>query len=74
MLESMACCHGLTMVKDELIGDPLDIKMYEATGWEFEENTDQKYDELVSAVVKPKGSDETKEIGIIRKFEFQSKL
>lgn len=33
LLESMATCHGLTIVNDELIGDPLDIKMYEATTW-----------------------------------------
>ncbi len=31
MLESMSCCHGLTRVNGELIGDPLEIKMFEAT-------------------------------------------
>ena len=33
----MASCHSLRAVDDELLGDPLDIKMFEFTGWLFEE-------------------------------------
>ena len=33
----MATCHSLRAVDDELLGDPLDIKMFEFTGWLFEE-------------------------------------
>jgi cation-transporting ATPase 13A3/4/5 len=33
----MATCHSLRKVDDELIGDPLDLKMFEFTGWVFEE-------------------------------------
>lgn len=29
----MASCHSLTIVDDEIIGDPMDMKMFEATGW-----------------------------------------
>ncbi|KAI9790387.1 MAG: hypothetical protein M1816_005205 [Peltula sp. TS41687] len=36
-LYTMATCHSLRMVNGELIGDPLDIKMFEFTGWIFEE-------------------------------------
>ncbi len=36
-LYAMATCHSLRAVDDELIGDPLDIKMFEYTGWSFEE-------------------------------------
>lgn len=29
----MAACHSLTKIEGELSGDPLDLKMFEATGW-----------------------------------------
>ncbi|RMD41460.1 hypothetical protein DV735_g3675, partial [Chaetothyriales sp. CBS 134920] len=37
MLYAMATCHSLRLVDDELIGDPLDLKMFQFTGWSFEE-------------------------------------
>ena len=37
-LYTMATCHSLQRVSDELVGDPLDIKMFEFTGWSFEES------------------------------------
>lgn len=33
----MATCHSLRAVNGELLGDPLDLKMFEFTGWSFEE-------------------------------------
>lgn len=30
---AMACCHSLTIVDGEIIGDPMDMKMFEATHW-----------------------------------------
>ena len=29
----MATCHSLTIVEDKITGDPLDVKMFEATDW-----------------------------------------
>ena len=49
----MASCHGLTRVKGDLIGDPLEVKMFEATGWVLVESDMDKYDELILAIVKP---------------------
>lgn len=37
LFNSMATCHSLRLVDSELIGDPLDLKMFEFTGWAFEE-------------------------------------
>lgn len=88
LLEIMATCHSLTFVKDSMIGDPLDIKMYEATKWIFEENDQHKYDPMVNAIVRTPGPDTAKftddlgsgetqnkrEVAIIRRFEFLSKL
>lgn len=33
----MTTCHSLKLVSDEIIGDPLDAKMFEFTRWTFEE-------------------------------------
>jgi cation-transporting P-type ATPase 13A2 len=39
ILYTMATCHSLRLVDDELIGDPLDLKMFQFTGWSFEEGS-----------------------------------
>ena len=53
---AMACCHSLTYIEGEISGDPLDVKMYEATGWELEEVGEEtnRYDIIMPTVVKPK--------------------
>ncbi len=33
MMACMASCHSLTKIEGELSGDPLDLKMFNATGW-----------------------------------------
>jgi cation-transporting ATPase 13A2 len=35
LLELMASCHGLARMGDSLVGDPLDQKLYSATGWDL---------------------------------------
>lgn len=37
LLYSMATCHSLREVDGELVGDPLDVKMFDFTAWSFEE-------------------------------------
>lgn len=57
-LEAMASCTAVTYVEGELVGDPLDVKMFEKTGWMLDE-TDQSVvsasgeDQLVIAYVYP---------------------
>jgi cation-transporting ATPase 13A2 len=36
-LYTMATCHSLRVVDGGLVGDPLDLKMFDFTGWSFEE-------------------------------------
>lgn len=36
-LHTMATCHSLRSVDDELVGDPLDLKMFEFTRWSYDE-------------------------------------
>ena len=35
----MATCHTLRSLNGELLGDPLELKMFEFTGWVFEEGS-----------------------------------
>lgn len=38
-LHTMATCHSLREVDGKILGDPLDVKMFEFTGWSFEESS-----------------------------------
>lgn len=38
ILQTMTTCHSLKIVDGELLGDPLDLKMFEFTQWELEES------------------------------------
>ncbi|KAB8349560.1 hypothetical protein FH972_023584 [Carpinus fangiana] len=40
-LHTMATCHSLRLIDDELVGDPLDVKMFDFTRWQFEESVQQ---------------------------------
>ncbi|WVQ96650.1 hypothetical protein IAU59_003756 [Kwoniella sp. CBS 9459] len=37
LLYALATCHALKLIDGEIIGDPLDIKMFEYTGWTLDE-------------------------------------
>lgn len=41
LLYALATCHSLKVVDGEVIGDPLDVKMFEYTGWTLDEGRDQ---------------------------------
>jgi cation-transporting ATPase 13A3/4/5 len=57
---TMATCHSLRVVDGELLGDPLDVKMFQFTGWSYEEGgghaseqTSPKFDNIIPSVAKP---------------------
>ncbi|KAM4043771.1 putative cation-transporting ATPase 13A4 [Anomaloglossus baeobatrachus] len=37
LIGAMASCHSLVLMDGKIHGDPLDLKMFEGTGWELEE-------------------------------------
>jgi cation-transporting ATPase 13A2 len=37
LLYALATCHSLKLIDGEILGDPLDIKMFEWTGWTLDE-------------------------------------
>ena len=90
-IECLACCQGITRVDGKIIGDPIDVEMFESTGWTLieEPNDPQNYDTRISAFVRPnqelsiteklqnQNNDDLTdhyELGIIRRFDFSSKL
>jgi cation-transporting P-type ATPase 13A2 len=36
-LYALATCHSLKVVDDDIVGDPLDVRMWQFTNWELEE-------------------------------------
>lgn len=52
-LQAMASCHSITRVKSRLIGDPLDVRMFEATEWTLDEEIRQEDVGFVQAYVRP---------------------
>lgn len=59
-LYTMATCHSLRLVDDQLVGDPLDFKMFDFTGWSFEEggqrttmSEDDEQNKLSPPVARP---------------------
>uniref|UniRef100_A0A8D3CKU1 P-type ATPase A domain-containing protein n=1 Tax=Scophthalmus maximus TaxID=52904 RepID=A0A8D3CKU1_SCOMX len=82
----MATCHSLTKIEGELSGDPLDLKMFSATGWILEEPTEEEtalHNPIMPTVVRPpnyvvpeanQNNPLPFEIGIVRQFPFSSVL
>ena len=82
-IHCMATCHSLTIIDGEVTGDPLDVKMFDATGWELDESSIleevERYESLIPTVVRPKTengpSDENEvEFAILKQFTFSSEL
>mmetsp|Transcript_20060 Transcript_20060/g.33425 ORF Transcript_20060/g.33425 Transcript_20060/m.33425 type:complete len:1211 (-) Transcript_20060:355-3987(-) len=89
LLHILAACHSITEVQGELVGDPLDLIMFNAVQWVLEEPQDgAKFDSIVPTIVRPRSQkpmdpiafiehpeiEQPVELGIIRRFEFSSKL
>ncbi|KAJ5584088.1 uncharacterized protein N7459_003888 [Penicillium hispanicum] len=60
LIYTMATCHSLRVVEGEILGDPLDVKMFQFTGWSYEEGgshvseqTSPKFDTIAPSVAKP---------------------
>uniref|UniRef100_A0A8C0GCW7 Cation-transporting ATPase n=1 Tax=Chelonoidis abingdonii TaxID=106734 RepID=A0A8C0GCW7_CHEAB len=76
----MASCHSLIVLDGKIQGDPLDLKMFEATNWEIEDSCEDhvKNGEFPHAVVikpGPKASSVPVEgIAILHQFPFSSAL
>lgn len=72
--ESMASCHAITYINKELVGDPLEIKMFENTDWVLDEtntvsNSIIGHNDIVQAYVRPRVDHGFKEKIILKSYE-----
>ncbi|KAM4758377.1 polyamine-transporting ATPase 13A2 isoform 3-T3 [Cyanocitta cristata] len=87
LLYALAACHAVSPLRGQLVGDPVDLKMLESTGWRLEmtEEEDgelpafQQFGMKVLAVVRPPPEEEQPRdrkhqapVGILRRFPFSS--
>lgn len=84
LLRALVTCHALSRLQDTPVGDPMDLKMVESTGWVLEEGpaAHSAFDSQVLAVMKPPPQDPqlqgTEEplvpVSILCRFPFSSAL
>uniref|UniRef100_A0A8C4XKT4 Polyamine-transporting ATPase 13A2 n=1 Tax=Falco tinnunculus TaxID=100819 RepID=A0A8C4XKT4_FALTI len=78
LLYSLAACHTVSLLRAQPIGDPVDLKMVESTGWVRQLPAFQQFGMKVLAVMKPPPEEEqprdTSPVGILRRFPFSSSL
>ncbi|XP_066153910.1 polyamine-transporting ATPase 13A3-like isoform X1 [Euwallacea fornicatus] len=80
LFRGMATCHSLTVIEGKIGGDPLDVKMFESTGWIFEDNhlPGKSYGDFVPAYIvrtsQMKENGTIDEIGIVKQYHFSSTL
>lgn len=79
MTEAMAVTHAITWLKEEkldktemmLVGDPLDVEMFQCTEWILdEENTT----EFIAQRMYPKDASSEYRLSLLRRFDFTSQL
>nr|CAI5817421.1 unnamed protein product [Callosobruchus analis] len=86
LLYGLVSCHSLTIIDKQIVGDPLDMKMFDSTKWvmeEYEVADNSKFNIIYPTVFKPPKSSASKpqdfefddlQIGTLREFPFSSSL
>ncbi|XP_015243066.1 PREDICTED: probable cation-transporting ATPase 13A2 isoform X1 [Cyprinodon variegatus] len=88
MKSALACCHTVTLLHGESLGDPLELKMLESTGWILQEpegDGDVMHSTFgghkVLAVMRPptqkplsQGTFSSEAVAIVKRFPFSSAL
>lgn len=72
-VECLATCHSVSLLDDLKIGDPLDIKMFESTGWILDEtNTNNKSMFEEARVYSEEAQSQNYILVIKKRFDFNS--
>lgn len=86
LLYSLASCHSITLLNGNPIGDLMDLKMLESTGWVLEDGdadprTKDIFGTKVLSLIKPPTLDEqphgpkhTVPVGVLQRFPFSSSI
>ena len=73
-VECLATCHCATYVNEKIIGDPVDVKMFETSGWTLHENNSDQEEKtshnMISTFVRP-GQEEDLQLKVQRVKEQQ---
>lgn len=57
LVQLMATCHSIQRVNEDLVGDPLDLKMFAFSGWILEEAAENANEAIVPIIIRPPGSE-----------------
>ncbi|KAM3834869.1 putative cation-transporting ATPase 13A4 isoform 1-T1 [Vipera latastei] len=74
---AMACCHSLMVLDGKIQGDPLDLKMFEATHWELVDSVGWEGGPASVLMVRPgpeAAEVPVKGLAVLRQFPFSSTL
>ncbi|KAJ2559837.1 hypothetical protein EV175_000151 [Coemansia sp. RSA 1933] len=64
-----AACHAVTCVDGELIGNPVDVEQFRATGWELSSKSEEDGQQLyLDTLVSPQ--EDRRRVHVIKRFEF----
>lgn len=82
LLRALVTCHALSQLHDTLVGDPMDLKMVESTGWVLEEGSAASSAPGTQVLVvmrpPPRGPQQQEEppepVSVLRRFPFSSAL
>ncbi|XP_029994499.1 cation-transporting ATPase 13A2-like isoform X2 [Sphaeramia orbicularis] len=82
MLSGLACCHTVALLRGQPLGDPLELKMFQSTGWTLQEpeadGLDSEFgDHRVLAIMRPPPQLEPGvggAVAIVGRFPFSSTL
>ncbi|XP_069805161.1 polyamine-transporting ATPase 13A2 isoform X2 [Dendropsophus ebraccatus] len=86
LLYALAACHSITLLNGHPIGDQMDLKMVESTGWILEDGnvnsqTEDVFGTKVLSVMKPPSLEEQPHgpkhevpVGVLQRFPFSSGL
>ncbi|AWP09289.1 putative cation-transporting ATPase 13A2 [Scophthalmus maximus] len=83
MLSGLACCHTVTLLRGQPIGDPLELKMVDSTGWTHQEpegdgrELDAEFGgyKVLAVMRSPtQGNSTSKALAIVQRFPFSSAL
>eukprot|EP00698_Gefionella_okellyi_P002841 TRINITY_DN12710_c0_g1_i1.p1 TRINITY_DN12710_c0_g1~~TRINITY_DN12710_c0_g1_i1.p1 ORF type:complete len:1132 (-),score=273.59 TRINITY_DN12710_c0_g1_i1:2313-5708(-) len=67
LIQTLASCHSLTIVDEKLIGDPLEVRLFEATSWKLDEQGQTTH-------VSPPSLSAADKLTVVRRFDFTSQL
>jgi magnesium-transporting ATPase (P-type) len=78
LMKVLVGCHGLALLKGNLVGDSLEVKMFHATNWSLYEpdvGSDYLKDGILSIVSSSElHNNPDRAFGILKRFDFSSEL